>query len=240
MSYIGKSPQLGVRTRFYYTATGGETSLSGIDDNGNTLVFTDGTYVDVMLNGITLVAGTDYNTSTANTISGLAALTASDVAEVVVYDVFSVGDTVSKTNGGAFGTKALVIDTVNSRVGVNENAPSYSLEVGGEAVATQGMPYISDSNTARTLALTDSGNYIRFTSGSATTVTIPPNSSVAFPTGTEVILFQAGAGQVTIAAGAGVTLNSKDNNLKLSSQYVAATCKKVATDTWDVLGDLTA
>lgn len=240
MSYIGKSPQLGVRTRFYYTATGGETSLSGIDDNGNTLVFTDGTYVDVMLNGITLVAGTDYNTSTANTISGLAALTASDVAEVVVYDVFSVGDTVSKTNGGAFGTKALVIDTVNSRVGVNKNAPSYSLEVGGEAVATQGMPYISDSNTARTLALTDSGNYIRFTSGSATTVTIPPNSSVAFPTGTEVILFQAGAGQVTIAAGAGVTLNSKDNNLKLSSQYVAATCKKVATDTWDVLGDLTA
>ena len=95
MSYIGRSPQLGVRTRYYYTATGGETSLSGADDNGNTLIFSDGTYVDVMLNGITLVAGADYNTSTANTISGLAALTASDVAEIVVYDVFPVGDTVS-------------------------------------------------------------------------------------------------------------------------------------------------
>ena len=42
------------------------------------------------LNGVTLVAGTDYNTSTANTIAGLSALTASDVVEIVVYDVFSV------------------------------------------------------------------------------------------------------------------------------------------------------
>ena len=103
MSYIGRSPQLGVRTRFYYTATGGETSLSGADDNGATLIFSDGTYVDVLLNGITLVAGVDYNTSTANTISGLAALTSGDVAEIVVYDVFSVGDAVSASNGGTFG-----------------------------------------------------------------------------------------------------------------------------------------
>ena len=102
MAYIGKSPQLGVRTRYYYTATGGETSLSGPDDNGATLVFSDGTYVDVMLNGVTLVAGTDYNTGTTNTISGLTALTAADVVEIVVYDVFSVGDAVSKSNGGAF------------------------------------------------------------------------------------------------------------------------------------------
>ena len=102
MSYIGKSPGIGVRSRYYFTATGGETSLSGTDDNGATLLFSDGTYVDVMLNGINLVAGTDYNTTTANTIGGLAALSASDVVEIVVYDVFSVADTVSKTNGGTF------------------------------------------------------------------------------------------------------------------------------------------
>ena len=68
MAYIGKSPDgTGVRSRFYFTATGGETSLSGTDDNNATLVFADGAYVDVYLNGILLVAGTDYNTSTANT-----------------------------------------------------------------------------------------------------------------------------------------------------------------------------
>jgi hypothetical protein len=36
MAYIGKTPSQATRSRFYYTATGGETSLSGADDNGNT------------------------------------------------------------------------------------------------------------------------------------------------------------------------------------------------------------
>jgi hypothetical protein len=90
MAYLGKTPSQAVRSRYYFTATGGETSLSGADDNANTLTFTDGNYVDVALNGVTLVAGTDYNTTTANTIAGLTALVASDVVEVIVYDTFSV------------------------------------------------------------------------------------------------------------------------------------------------------
>jgi len=90
MAYLGKTPSQAVRSRYYFTATGGETSLSGTDDNSNTLTFTDGNYVDVALNGVTLVAGTDYNTTTTNTIGGLTALVASDVVEVIVYDTFSV------------------------------------------------------------------------------------------------------------------------------------------------------
>jgi hypothetical protein len=90
MAYLGKTPSQAVRSRYYFTATGGETSLSGTDDNSNTLTFTDGNYVDVYLNGVLLVAATDYNTTTANTIAGLAALAASDVVEIVVYDTFSV------------------------------------------------------------------------------------------------------------------------------------------------------
>ena len=93
MAYIGKSPDgTGVRSRFYYTQTsGGGTSVSGSSDDGTTLTFSDGAYVDVFLNGVLLVAGTDYNTSTANTISGLAALANGDVVEVVVYDIFHCG-----------------------------------------------------------------------------------------------------------------------------------------------------
>ena len=103
MAYIGKSPTgTGVRSRFYYTATAGATSLSGADDNSNTLLFSDGNFVDVSLNGISLVAGTDYNTSTANTIAGLSALSAGDIVEVVVYDIFTVADTVSAKDGGTF------------------------------------------------------------------------------------------------------------------------------------------
>lgn len=91
MSYIGKSPTgSGVRQRYHFTATGGETSLSGADDNSKTLTFTDGEYVDVYLNGILLVQGTDYGVGTANTISSLAALAANDIVEVVVYDIYNV------------------------------------------------------------------------------------------------------------------------------------------------------
>lgn len=91
MAYIGKSPTgSGVRQRYVYTATGGETSLSGADDNGKTLVFTDGEYVDVYLNGVLLVQGSDYGVGTTNTISGLTALTAGQVVEIIVYDIYSV------------------------------------------------------------------------------------------------------------------------------------------------------
>ena len=66
MAYIGKTPTQAVRQRYVFTAAGGETSLSGADDNSKTLVYTDGEYVDVMLNGVQLIAGTDYNTTTDN------------------------------------------------------------------------------------------------------------------------------------------------------------------------------
>lgn len=248
MSYIGRSPQLGVRTRFYYTATGGETSLSGADDNGNTLIFSDGTYVDVLLNGITLVAGVDYNTSTANTISGLAALTASDVAEIVVYDVFSVGDAVSKSNGGTFDGVVIFGAGANGAIGAatpaagtfTTLAATGNTTLDGTAIAKQGMPIVTEAGTTKTFALTDIGAYVRTTSGSAVTITVPANSSVAFPTGTEIVVFQAGAGQVTFAAAGGVTINSKDSNLKITGQYSSATLKKVATDEWDLIGDLSA
>lgn len=103
MAYIGKSPTgTGIRQRYYFTATGGETSLSGTDDNGLTLSYADGAYVDVSLNGVALVAGTDYNTSTANTIAGLDALAANDIVEIITYDIFTVADAVSAKDGGTF------------------------------------------------------------------------------------------------------------------------------------------
>tara|TARA_A100001391_G_scaffold203409_1_gene195657 strand:- start:775 stop:1761 length:987 start_codon:yes stop_codon:yes gene_type:complete len=104
MAYIGKSPSgTGVRIRYYFTQTsGGATSISGPDDTNKTLSFSDGEYVDVYLNGVSLVAGTDYNTTTANTIGGLSALANGDVVEVVVYDIFTVADTVSQSSGGTF------------------------------------------------------------------------------------------------------------------------------------------
>ena len=89
----------GIRDRFQFTASGSETSISGSDDNGRTLKFSDGKYVDVYLNGVYLDSANDYNTSTTNTIGGLTALTASDYMEIVSYDIFSVADVVPATGG---------------------------------------------------------------------------------------------------------------------------------------------
>ena len=119
MPYLGRSTDgFGVRDRFVYTASGSETSISGADDNSRTLKFQDGTYVDVYLNGVLLLRGTDYNTTTANTIGSLASLAASDIVEVVVYDVFTVADTVSKTSGGTFGGSVSVSGGITTTTNV--------------------------------------------------------------------------------------------------------------------------
>ena len=103
MPYIGRSTEaFGVRSRFTFLASADDTSVSGNDVNGLPLKFEDGAYVDVFLNGVKLKSGTDYVTTTANTISSLAALAANDEIEVVVFDVFTLADMVSKANGGSF------------------------------------------------------------------------------------------------------------------------------------------
>ena len=75
--------------------------------------------------------------------------------------------------------------------------------------------------------------------GSANTLTVPPNSSVAFPTGTTIVVVQTGAGQTTLTAGAGVTINGTPG-LKLRTQWSSATITKRGTDSWIAIGDLSA
>ena len=71
MEYIGKTPSQATRHRYYKTASGGECITVWHHDHNGTLTFSDGEYVDVSVNGVALVAGVDYNTTTANTIGGL-------------------------------------------------------------------------------------------------------------------------------------------------------------------------
>ena len=90
-----------------------------------------------------------------------------------------------------------------------------------------------------TLALTDQNDIIEMNVGSANNLTVPLNSSVAFPIGTEIAVLQYGSGQTTIVATGGVTLRSKSNALKISGQFAGCTLVKVGTDEWYVVGDLT-
>jgi hypothetical protein len=97
----------------------------------------------------------------------------------------------------------------------------------------------AQTGTTYTLALTDVAKVVSLTNASAITLTIPTNATVAFPTGTQILLYQGGAGQVTIG-GAGVTIRSQGTKLKMFGQYAVAGLLKVATDEWVAFGNLAA
>jgi hypothetical protein len=107
-----------------------------------------------------------------------------------------------------------------------------------EGVASR-TPIIQKTASYTLSALTERDSMIEVSSGSATTVTIPANSSVAYPIGTSIDVLQTSTGQVTIAAGAGVTVNATPG-LKLRTQWSSATLFKRAENTWVVYGDLMA
>ena len=142
MPYLGKTPSEGVRARYQFTPDAGTTSISGADANGSTLTFTDGTYVDVYLNGVMLKAGVDYVTTTANTIGSLAATVASDVVDIIVYDTFSVfGGTIEgnvKVNNGTFNVTGAT--DLDSTLNVDGNATlGGTLGVTGVVTANAGV-----------------------------------------------------------------------------------------------------
>jgi hypothetical protein len=96
----------------------------------------------------------------------------------------------------------------------------------------------AQAGTTYTLALTDLGKLVELNNGASITLTIPTNASVAFAVGDRIDLLQTGAGQVTIAGAAGVTVNSESSKLKLAGQWAAATLIKRAADTWVAVGNL--
>lgn len=95
------------------------------------------------------------------------------------------------------------------------------------------------TGTTYTLVLGDAGKYIQCNNASPFTLTVPLNATVAYPVGTQIVVRNTGAGQVTVAATGGVTINTSQT-LLLRAQHSTATLVKVATDTWDIAGDLEA
>ena len=100
-------------------------------------------------------------------------------------------------------------------------------------------PIIQKTASYTLSALTERDDLIEMDSASATTLTIPLNSAVAFPIGTSLDILQTGTGQVTIAGDAGVTVNATPG-LKLRTRWSSVTLFKRATNTWVVYGNLTA
>jgi hypothetical protein len=89
-----------------------------------------------------------------------------------------------------------------------------------------------------TLVLSDADKLVEMNVASANNLTVPLNSSVAFSTGTQILLAQYGSGQTTIVATSGVTIRSNGAKLKLNAQYSGATLVKIAENEWYLFGDI--
>jgi hypothetical protein len=95
--------------------------------------------------------------------------------------------------------------------------------------------------TTYTPVLADAGKIITSNNGSAVTITIPPNSGVAYPIGSSLTIVSIGAGLTSLTEGTGVTINSTgaDPDVPvLRAAHSSATAIKIATNTWQVVGDI--
>lgn len=96
----------------------------------------------------------------------------------------------------------------------------------------------AQTGTTYTLVLGDANYLVTMNNGSAMTLTVPTNASVAFPVGTPVYLMRLGAGSLTVAGAGGVTVNNA-SSLTGRAQYSVLTLVQYAANTWVLTGDMT-
>lgn len=142
-------------------------------------------------------------------------------------------------------TNSNILDTgtvisLNSTTLVNtttDNGSGAKLQVIGN-ISFQNV--FNRKTASYTLVLADQNDIIEMNVATANNLTVPLNSTVAFPIGTEIAISQYGAGKTTIVATGGVTIRSVGGLLSLSAQYAWATLVKVGTDEWYAVGSLIA
>jgi hypothetical protein len=116
--------------------------------------------------------------------------------------------------------------------------------VGGTTSASAALILNAQTGATYTFVLADADNkLVTASNASAQTYSIPTNANVAYPVGAQINIIAIGAGQVTINAVTSGTTTVLSNGAsaaapKLRVQYSSATCIKVATDTWYVVGDV--
>ena len=164
------------------------------------------------------------NVGFAGSTSGSTTVQATAVAGTTTLTLPAATDTlVGKATTDTLTNKTLTSPTLNTPT-IND--------------ARQNLTLNAQTGTTYTLVLTDNGRLVTLSNAAAITLTVPTNASVAFATGAVINIQQIGAGQVTVAGAAGVTLNG--TGTKTRAQWSAASLIKTATDTWTLIGDITA
>jgi len=133
----------------------------------------------------------------------------------------------------------VTVDVSEVAVTVSSDGSAVTLEVAQQGPQSDRAVTKNTQIDSYTLVLTDAFKSVEIDKGTSNTLTVPPNSSVAFPTGTTIEITQIGAGQITITPGSGVTFRGRGGAYKLAGQYGVAGIRKRDTNEWVVYGDVT-
>ena len=211
----------------YATAAQGSTADSAVQDTG------DETIAGVKTFSSNIVTqGVSSPTSELNII---------DVANIVpiIYLTSAGAGTVNipVISGGTTGNPVKIRTASAGDTNIDINLVpkgTGKVQANGAEVATVRGAVNAQTGTTYTLVIGDEYlDGVRMTNASANTLTIPPNSAVAFPVGTKVFITQGGAGSTTIAAGAGVTINAPSTvTLAIDEQWESRVCQKTGTNEW--------
>ena len=140
-----------------------------------------------------------------------------------------------KIDNGAITTNKIGTGAVTDEKLANAKA---DLDSNSKVKAAQASSSIISVTENKILSLTDAGKFLNINSTSDITITIPTNTSVAFPVGTEIEFCRYNTGTVTFAETSGVTLASLDSAKTISGRYCCVGLKKIDTDTWILSGAL--
>lgn len=177
-------------------------------------------------NAITIVRdGTDYINGANGDYSGLTA----------------VGDVIYFTSDDS--TPDNWIATLVTRVNADESTltltgRTMSILDNGVTPAKVSGSVNAQTGTTYTLVIGDAFKTVTMSNVSANTLTIPPNSSVAFAVGDRIDIVMLAAGVTSVVGGSGVTVNGVSTGTgAIAAQYGAVSCLKIATDTWLLMGN---
>jgi len=213
-------------TRKYSSISVQTTLASGISNSATTMTVATGTGA-ALLGGVTLASG--------NIDTFSVAIDPDTQNEEIVFitanssDSFTIvrgqsGSSAISHSGGATVKHVFVSEALNAfEAGLNET-----------------IPLNAQTGTTYTLAATDAGDLVTLANASAITLTVPTNASVPFAIGTQITITRAGSGSLTVVGDTGVTVNSADGFLKLRAQWSSGTLIKVNTNSWILIGDLSA
>ena len=239
----------GSSNRATYTATSGQTAFAIVYDVG---------FVDVWLNGVKLIVGTDYTATNGTTIVLTVGATTGDLIDIIAFGTFVVANaltasdigltvqgydanTTTATNTQTLTNKTLTSPTLTTPVlGTPSSGTLSNCTVDGtDEVGFRNLPQNSQS-ADYTSVLTDSGKHIYHptTDANARTYTINSNANVAYPIGTALTFVNMTAEVITIAITSDTMYLSDAGTTGSRSlaQYGSATALKLTATTWLISG----